>query len=207
MGDNLLLDELVGSEALYVKLGDWGNAWIRLEEGDTLKGRFAKIWITTGAASDSLITGLTRSSVEATFLHSWGPLKEKAVKTYGFRRGFKAFRGTATVSEQSVFAPLVALAPNVALVFGKRGGSVVIRNRDSGNTLLIRHGIPGSLGSEDYWELYPGETQSFPLASRIHSASDTIIVACAVGTCKYGFISSAFDVDRADLDQTVMAGI
>jgi hypothetical protein len=207
VGDTLLLDELVGSESLYVKLGSWGNPWTRLEEGDELTGRFAKLWITTGAASDAALGSVGRSKVEATFLTSWGRFKRKGQKTYGMRRGFKSFRGSATTVESSLFAPLVALVPSVALVFGKRGGSVVVRNRDLANTLLVRHGVPGVLGSDDYWEIYPGEAESFPLASRIHSSDDTIIVATAAGTCDYGFLTSAFDIDRADLDQTIMPGI
>lgn len=206
VGDHLLLDELVGSEALYVKVGDWGNPWTRLEEGDVLKRRFTKVWITTGAASDALLPAITRSQVEATFLHSWGELKRKGEKSYAFRRGFKTFEGTASTTEQSLFDPLILLVPGVALVFGKRGGTVAIRNSDSANSLLVRHGLVGVLGSENYWEIYPGEIHVFRVGSRIHSTTDTIVVATRGGACKYSFLTSAFDIDRADLDQTIMPG-
>lgn len=205
VGDHLLLDELVGSEAVYVKLGEWGNPWVRLEEGDTLRRRFIRVWVTVAASPD--ISNISRAQVEATFLHSWGPLKKKGGKSYGYRRGFKAFRGTATTSEESAFKPLVDFCPGVALVFGKRGGRLNIRNRDRTNTLFVRFGVKGVVGSEDLWELYPGECQTFPLEQRIHSSSDTVLVSCAAGTCAYGVLTSAFDIDRADLNQTSMAGI
>ncbi len=208
VGDTLLLDELVGSEALYVKLGDWGNPWVRLEEGDSLTRRFTKVWVTIAAAPDSAFANLTtRAPVEATFLHSWGPLKRKGSKSYGFRRGFKSFQGTASTVEQSVFTPIISLVPGVSLVFGKRGGRLLVRNSDRFNTLKIRHGVVGVLGAEGYWELYPGESETFPLAGRVHSSSDTILVAAPAGTCSYGVLTSAFDIDRADLDQTVLPGI
>lgn len=205
VGDHLLLDELVGSEAVYIKVGDWGNPWIRLEEGDVIRRRFTKLWVTVAAPAD--IANIGRVQVEATFLHSWGPLKKKGGKAYGYRRGFKTFRGTATVTEESAFKPIVDLCPGVALVFGKRGGRLNIRNRDKTNTLLVRHGVKAVVGSDDYWEIYPGECQTFPLESRIHTPTDSILVKTAAGTCLYGVLTSAFDIDRADLNQTLMAGI
>lgn len=207
VGDTLLLDELVGSEALYVRVGDYGNPWVRMEEGDTLERRFDKVFVTTGAAGDSAIPGIGRAIVEATFLFSWGPFKRKANKEHGFRRGFKTFRGTATTVESSLFAPIVSLAPGAPIVIGKRGGTLVVKNRDLANTLLLRHGVPGVIGSDDYFELLPGQCWTIPLAGRIHTPSDTLVVACAAGTCDYGFACSAFDVDRADLNQTLMTGI
>lgn len=207
VGDTLLLDELVGSEALYVRIGEYGNPWVRMEEGDTLTRRFDKVFVTVGAAGDADLPGLARGPVEATFLNSWGKIKEKGERSDGFRRGFKTFRGTATSAESSLFSPLVALAPGAPIVIGKRGGTLIVRNRDLGNTLLLRHGVPGILGADDYFELYPGETWELRLAGRIHTPSDTIIVACVSGSCKYGFACSGFDVDRADLNQTLMSGI
>ena len=176
-------------------------------EGDTLTRRFDRVSVTTGAAGDAAIPGLGRSIVEATFINSWGPVKRKGERSHGFRRGFKTFRGTATTVESSIFSPLVALAPGAPVVIGKRGGTLVVRNRDLANTLLLRHGVPGVLGSDDYFELYAGETWTIPLAGRIHTPTDTLIVACLSGTCKYGFACSGFDIDRADLNQTLMAGI
>lgn len=207
VGDTLHLDELVGSEALYVKVGDQGNPWVRMEEGDELRRRFDKVWVTHGGAQDTDLGTLARAVTEATFLHSWGSLKKKGDKSYGFRRGFKAFRGSASATEQSLFAPLQALAPGVPLVFGKRGGTIVVRNRDSSNVLLLRHGVVGAPGSEDYWELYPGEALPIAVASRVHSMGDTIVVKTPGGACLYGFLCSAFDVDRADLNQTIMRGV
>jgi hypothetical protein len=134
-------------------------------------------------------------------------VKTKGEKSYGFRRGFKTFRGTATTAESSLFSPLVAIAPGVPFVFGKRGGTIVIRNRSFATTLLLRHGVPGVVGSESYFDVYPGETVTLALASRIHTPGDTIVVATAAGSCDYGVACSAFDIDRADVSQTLLAGI
>jgi hypothetical protein len=207
VGDWLMLDELVGSEALYVRVGDTGNPWLRMEEGDILTRSFDEIWVTTGAAPDSSIEDLARCVTEATFLHSHGALKKKGDKSYAFRRGFKAYRGTASTTEQSLFKPLADQCPTVNLVFGKRGGTVAIKNVDFSNTLLVRYGAPGSLGNEDYWPMSPGESLAVGVGSRIHSVADSILVATAAGECEYAFLTSAFDIDRADLDQTSLSGI
>jgi len=178
-----------------------------MEEGDVLTRSFDRVFVTTGAAPDSEIEDLTRCVTEATFLHSHGPLKKKGDKSYAFRRGFKAYRGTASTTEQSLFKPLADQCPTVNLVFGKRGGTIAIKNRDFSNTLLVRYGTAGVPGNEDYWEMSPGESLALGVGSRIHSVADTILVATAAGECDYGFLASAFDIDRADLDQTLLSWI
>jgi hypothetical protein len=227
MGTHIYLAELNGSDSVSVKLDVPGAGWIEMEEGDIVSREFTRFWIRSNSRFGSSANGFRTlgGPCEATFYVSFGPMILRAPKKYGFRSGFFTVGGVATTIGVDAFGGFAtqyaALFPKGLPAYGKYGGTILIRNRDTTNAIYVYMGTVGSFVSAS--GVYPDETTSIEipagvtlpllvenrLANLRHpdgaNRANTLIVACATGAPPFTVTPSRMIFDFSD-PESIPAG-
>jgi len=227
-GDHLTVIQLQGPFHLGIAVNK-GKAFIPVREGDVITRRFTEFRAKAFApfalpsAGPSLSSGnfLGRMIVGV----SWGPLLRQGVFKPGFSAGCPKFRGTATTTGVTLYGGADAQVDGgTARTICHWGGTVMIRNRDTAQSLFLYDGIGGDFnpagvgGQSDplgSWEILPGEVLSLDANSKLSSrrtiGTSTVptglCLACAAGTVSYvAMVSSWGDTSNMDDNQLSAAG-
>jgi hypothetical protein len=207
-GDHLYVAEVNTPAAVYVKLGQRSNPWIRVQRGMVLTRKFdsVSIW----AVDPFLITPVSLAKTDALFYASQGEL---VADEGSFDQGTvtpSVGNGTAQATLSRLLDPIYAGASGpIPLTVGKSGGYLQIINTDVANTLLV---TPPSVGvTSNAIPLLAGQSIIFPLKGRIVDALDVASPRWAVSTpggpCTYCVVVSSGEMDLFDSDSQRPGGI
>lgn len=220
-GDTLSIDRVEGGSAIYIKIEDSSNPWVRIFPGDiiTRPNAFTKIFITMGDAGIKGGGGVGGTfGVTTIFLYSsFGKLFEREQYHKGFGLNSPAMRKcTANAVARWLFEdyfafPVIGTANFSLLTAGLYGGQVIVKNTDPTNTLiLVLQAFSGTGPGQMGFPLVPGESVTLDLSRAI---SDTILgnagmplpaVFTEVGNCEYAWMLSAPEMDAAQIGQTTL---
>lgn len=207
-GDHLYVAEINTPAAVYVKLGQRTNPWIRVQRGMTLHRKFDRVSI--WAVDPFLVTEVSLTKSDAIFYASQGKL---VVDEGSFDQGTVTpvvGNGTATAVNSRLFDPIYNGGSGpIPFTVGKSGGYIQVINTDVANTLLITP--PNPVGGNTSIPLLAGQSIIFPLKGRVVDALDLAsprwIVNTPGGPCTFCVVLSSAEMDLFDSDSQRPGGI
>jgi hypothetical protein len=217
-GTHIFVQELNGSDPIYIRLDKEDAPWIEIEEGDTVVREFDEFWVRSNSRFEIF---QPQAQVRARLVVSDGPCVLRAPKKYGFRQGFYTVGGTASdigVDAFELFGAEYGIGVFPAVM--KFGGILVIDNRDTTNDMYAYIGIPGnylagSIPAQPYPQQFTSlripanQAVSLIFENRIVNMvspnndgpgnGNTLVLACETGlTADFAVTVSRFMLDLAD---------
>lgn len=203
-GDHIYVANINGTARWGIRVGFRTNPVLPIHPGMTIHRNFQEFTVVAldAPGNGNRGEGSELQPTELELYVSRGPLVvTPPVRSYGFGMGMLGgmdfTANTAPGFFPNAWFPDSTIGSRFRL--GRRGATLMLRNADVANTLILMQRTVDDFGTTDanLWRLYPGEAMSLVLDGELVNVEENrgLMLVTAAGTCKFDFLFSSREQD------------